>query len=204
MVSVIVPYTPLTPSRERAWIYTQKKIHQILPDCELIVADISGNIRTYNKAQAIIDATKKVTHEVVVVHDADCWCKALPAAIQAIETNQCMVAIPHKAINNLNEVSTHCLYNNLPCTHKYKTRGITKCGLIVVMHRDVLQEFPPDIRFVGWGHEDHAWSYMIGSKYEFWLGNGVAWHLWHDRANKEVVNANNSQLLQAYKKMYGP
>jgi len=202
MTSIIVPYAPLTPCRELAWNYAKTKITQIVPDCELIVSPIYGNILTYNKAQAIIDATPKATHEVVVIHDADCWCAELPAAIDIVGKDKRMVAMPYQEMRNLTQESTTALYDGVQEPLQWTTRGMTRCGGIVVMHIDILREFPPDTRFCGWGHEDHAWSYAIGSRHEFWLGQGIGWHLWHDSANKNNLNINNNELLKKYKQQY--
>jgi len=60
-------------------------------------------------------------------------------------------------------------------------------GGLTVVHRDAYAYAPMDPRFIGWGHEDDAWSYalhtLIGEPLH---AAGTLYHLWHQPQERQT------------------
>lgn len=208
-VSVLVPWTPGCPWRERAWAWVSEKYSATFPDWELVIGD-GATSAGYSRSRAILDAAAKAAGDVLVIADADVWCDPGPAVDQVADAGW---AIPHELVHRLSPDSTDLVlagadWRGLPLStdnsqDRRPYRG-HPTGTLVVVRRDVLVDVPPDRRFVGWGHEDDAWACalrtLVGAP---WRGRDDLVHLWHPpqpRVSRRVGSNESAALMARYRR----
>lgn len=206
-VSVVVPWRAGCPWREKAWEWVQARYAAAHPDWELVTGTCADG--PFNRSAAILDATSRASGDVLVVADADVWCDPQPAVDRVDESGW---AIPHLLIHRLAETSTLALldgeedWRGLPLSgdnpqDSRPYRG-HETGTLVVLRRDVLEDVPPDRRFVGWGQEDDAWALALRKLVGVpWRGRGDLVHLWHPappRLTRRVGNPESLALFRRY------
>jgi hypothetical protein len=203
-VSVVVPWSPGCPHRERAWAFVRDRY-------DLEVIEGSSPPGPYNRAAAILDGAAKATGDLLVIADADVFL-AGPLDESIAHTEQAGWAVPHRLIHRLSRTSTEQVYagadwHGLPLSddnrQDSKPYQGNETGTLLVIRRDVLEQAPPDPRFVGWGQEDNAWGYalrcLIGPP---WRGTADLVHLWHPpqpRTSRVTGNPENRALLNRYR-----
>lgn len=202
IVSVLVPFRAGCPYRERAWAWVRACYEATHPDWELVEGSCADG--PYNRSEAILDAASRATGDTFVIADADVWCDPQLAVEHAAWVGW---AIPHLLIHRLSEVSTervlagaewHGLSLSTDNKQDSKPYRGHETGTLVVVRRDVLNEAPPDRRFVGWGQEDDAWAralnVLIGKP---WRGSDDLVHLWHppQPRRSRIVGTTESQIL---------
>lgn len=186
-VSVLVPYRAGCPHRERAWAWVQGRYSAVHGDWQLVAAD--GGDGPFSRSQAILEAASRADGDMLVVADADVWVDGIDQAV--VEAASTGWAIPHLYVHRLSEPSTDRLltepgidWRALPLStdNAQDSRPYIghETGTLVVLDRHVLEDVPPDTRFVGWGREDDAWSLalrlLVGPP---WRGGHDLLHCWH-------------------------
>jgi hypothetical protein len=201
-VSVVVPWSPGCPHRERAWAFVQDRYDGL----EVVTG--ASPPGPYNRSAAILDGAAKASGDILLVADADVFCDPTQAIAEAELVGW---AVPHMMLHRLAPESTERVlagadWRGLPLStdnpqDRKPYRG-NLTGTMVAIRRDVLAAVPPDPRFVGWGSEDQAWAMalrtLIGRP---WRGDEDLVHLWHPaqpRLNRRVGTEQNRALLNRY------
>lgn len=208
-VAVVIPWRAGCLHRERALKWTIRRYLAAFRSLDVVLGSCDPD-RPFNRAQAIIDGASRTQADVLVVADGDVWCDPK----QAIdEVKSCGWAVPHLKIHRLSRESTDKVlrgedWHGLPLStdnrQDAKPYKGHETGTLVVLRRDVLEEVPPDPRFVGWGSEDDAWSCalrtLVGAP---WRGVDDLVHLWHPpqpRISRTVGNRESFALLRRYQR----
>lgn len=203
-VSVLVPWRPGCPWRERSWDWVQARYAE--RPYEVVTGGCPDG--PFNRAAAILDAARRSSGDILVVADSDVWCDPAEAIDHASRRGW---AVPHTLIHRLSPESTEAVLTGAPwrglplsTDNRQDSRPYRgkETGTLVVLHRDILDEVPPDPRFVGWGQEDLAWgaalNVLIGPP---WRGKDDLVHLWHPaqpRATRAVGNRESYALWRRY------
>lgn len=193
-VTVVVPYTPGQPARERAWEWVQARYRDRHPGYELVVA--TGPADPWCKARLVMPAVRDAADGIIVVADADVWTDNLAAAVEAVEAGYAW-AIPHRRVYRLTDDATAAV---LAGAEPDRRLGLDEppyvgcpAGGIVVMPKATALDIPLDPRFVGWGGEDRSWGWalriLLGGA---WRGDAALWHLWHPPQPRETRNRGNA------------
>lgn len=201
-VTVVVPFTPGQPDRDRAWEWVRDKLEQTYPDWEIIVG--TGDPERWVKADAVMPAVEAAKPGIVIVHDSDVWCDDTHQAVRAIEVGHTW-AIPHYQVRRLTRASTgRLLAGEEPSRLPLDEPAYVGCasGGIVVAPRDTFLDIPLDPRFVGWGSEDRSWAMalriLLGGP---WRGDTNLFHLWHppqERMTRNIGSEQSHALRQRY------
>lgn len=204
-VAVVIPYRAGCPHREAALQWTEVQFGRYMRR-KIILGDCDPD-QPFNRAEAIIDGARKTDADVLIVSDADCWTWGLDEALGAIERGAAW-AIPHSKLRRLNEASTRRVLDGDEPARGMKLEQSPytgyEAGTLLVIRRNVLLEVPPDQRFVGWGHEEQAWSHALTTLVSPpWRATSESlWHLWHppqQRKSRSSGSDENKALLQRYK-----
>lgn len=211
MTTVLVPYRPGCAHRERAWEYICGR-HLDLGRRVITGASPDG---LFNRAAAILDAARQSRARTLIIADADVWCDGIDEAVAAVEAGEPW-AVPHQMVHRLSPESTIQVlhgddWHGLPLStdnpqDSRPYRG-HETGTLFVIAAKVLHDVPPDVRFVGWGSEDDAWSRalrtLVGAP---WRADHDLVHLWHPaqpRKNRRVGNDDSAALLRRYRDAFG-
>lgn len=162
----------------------------------------------FNRSAAILDGVHRSDGEMILVADADCWTETVDALNAAVDSGW---AVPHLLLHRLSEESTakvlagadpHGLPLDRANAQDSRPYRGHECGTLLAIRRDVLLDVPPDVRFVGWGHEDDAWSRalrtLIGKP---WRGKRDLFHLWHPpqpRLRRTVGSVESKRMFGLY------
>lgn len=191
-VSVVVPWRADGGHRDRAWTWVQARWTELHPTWQIVVGEPPDG--PWCKAAAVADALTKADGSILVVADADVWCDATRAAVEAVHRSV-QWAIPHGKVYRLTEDATNGVLAGearpAPAAGLDRTPYVgVEGGGLVVLHRDTYRQTPLDRRFVGWGQEDESWGLalrtVVGPP---WRGVAPLWHLWHPpqpRLNQHV------------------
>lgn len=207
-VSVLIPWSPGCEWRERSFRWVLAKYAAVHPTWEVVTGSSSSEL--FSRSQAILDAASRATGDVLVVADADVWCD--PAAAVAAVAGPGW-AIPHTLIRRLSPQSTEAVFagaehlTGLPLStdngqdsKPYKGHAT---GTLVVFTRDVLDQVPPDPRFVGWGREDDAWATalrtLVGSPVRYGADLVHLWHPPQERLSRTKASDENEALFRRYR-----
>lgn len=212
-VSVVIPYRPGCPWRERAFDWTQQRWAD-WADVEVVWAP--GPDGEFSRTGAIRDAVAACTGDVLIVADADVWVDgdAVDDAIGGALASGW--AVPHRLIHRLSPESTEQVlaganWRDLPLStdnpQDSKPYVGHEAGTFLVITRAAFEAAPPDPRFVGWGQEDDAWASalrtIVGRP---WRGEADLVHLWHPaepRQSRRVGNDDNVALWRRYRAARG-
>jgi hypothetical protein len=206
-VSVLVPFRAGCPYRDAAWRWVQHQYHDTFPGWEIVTG--KSGYGPFNRSQAILDAASHATGDTFVVADADVFTDGLETAVEAAQTAGW--AVPHLLLHRLSKDSTARVlagddWRGLPLSTDNRQdakpyRG-NECGTLVVVRRDVLNDVPPDVRFVGWAREDQAWALALRTFIgQPWRGTADLPHLWHPpqpRPNRVQGSAATEALYRRY------
>lgn len=204
MVTVIVPWRPGCPHRERAWEWVRAQYARWHPGWHVVEAPAPA-AGVWCKATAAHPAIRSAPSGVVVVADADVWCDRIDAAVLAVTAGAAAWAIPHRLVHRLTQAATDALIAGAAaeetCQRPYT--GLEGGG-IVVAHRDTLIDVPLDPRFTGWGQEDLSWAMALHTLHgPAWRGTADLIHLWHppqDRLSRKIGSIAGQQLHRRYVK----
>lgn len=208
--AVIVPWLPGCPHRERAWEWVQRQYSENHPTWEIV----TGSPEPFSRSRGILEAARKTDADVLVVSDADVYCDPSEAVDAAGEHGW---AVPHLFLHRLSEASTACVlagedWRGLPLStdnaQDSKPYKGNEAGTLLVIRQDVLEDVPPDPRYVSWGQEDTSWSkalrVLVGPP---WRGDRDLPHLYHppaSRLSRVKGSEENMQLYRRYKQARHP
>lgn len=205
-VSVVVPWSPGCPHRERAWEFVRARYDGL----EIVTGDSPPG--PYNRSAAIVNGARRASGDVLLIADADVFLAGELDQVVA-EATRAGWAVPHLLLHRLSPESTDRVlagadWRGLPLsTDNAQDRRPYKgneTGTMVAVRRDVLLEVPPDVRFVGWGSEDQAWAMALHSIVGApWRGGDDLVHLWHPpqpRMTRVVGTEENRRLLNRYRR----
>lgn len=203
-VTAVVPWTPGCPYRERSWRFVRAQLEAF--GFEVIEGRSPDG--PYNRAWAILDGAMRASNEIIVVHDADVVVP-LGLAIHHLERGRSW-AVPHGNVWRLTRESSAEYLDvgtYLPHMETEEIHRGNETGTCVLLRRESLDAAPPDVRFVGWGHEDDAWQCalrtMVGAP---WRGSAPLHHLWHPpqpRQNRNFGSRANIDLARRYRHAKG-
>ncbi len=163
----------------------------------------------WRKALAVADALTQTTASVLVVADADVWCDGLLEAIAHV-ANGGAWAMPHRGVLRLSERATSALLTtgeaDLTDSAQPGYLGVEGGGA-VALRRDVYERCPLDPRFAGWGSEDEAWGFALGTLHgPSYRVKAPLLHLWHppaERATRSRGSRESWDLRKRYAKAIG-
>ncbi|MFZ4431576.1 MAG: hypothetical protein ACOYOQ_00115 [Microthrixaceae bacterium] len=201
--AVVIPWRPGCPWREQSleWVTERLETTYGWP----IVLGHCRDDLPFNRAEAILDGARRTDAEVIVVHDGDVWLDG------DLEWTVSMAgrghwAVPHYHLCRLTEEASGRVLGGEPLSPRLPLaqapyRG-NPTGTLVALHRDLLFDVPPDVRFVGWGQEDEAWwcalDVMVGRCHR---GAADLYHLWHPpqkRMDRVRGNPEGVALMKRY------
>jgi hypothetical protein len=213
-VSVVIPYRSDGGERDRSLAWLLTKLEAEHPDWQVHVVTDDGD-GPFNRAALLRRGVTEVCGDIIVAHDADCWCPDLPEAVRQVQQGRSWV-VPHTMVHRLSPESSArfmdgAALEGLPLStdnpqDSRPYRGVVGGG-VVVLTRSAFHQTPPDPRFAGWGGEDEAWGYALAAA----VGKaarmgGPLVHLWHPpqpRQSRVVGNEENQALLRRYRKAKG-
>jgi hypothetical protein len=209
-VSVVIPWRPGCPHREAARAAVGERLAVAQPDWQVVDADCLDE--EWNKAEAAITGVAASFGDVIVVHDADVWCEALPEAVQAVR-NGAAWAMPHSQVYRLSPAATEAVLTKAATLDEARAstverpyRGVDGGGIVVVS-RATFEKVPPDTRFRGWGGEDESWAAALSTLAgPVWRGDAPLIHFWHPpqpRQSRSRGSEENYALHQAYRAARG-
>jgi hypothetical protein len=205
-VSVIIPWRAGCPHREASRQYIGERFAAEYPSWQVVDADCTDEM--WNKAEAIIDGTRRSFGDIVVVHDADVWCDDLSPAVETVK-NGAAWAMPYRELHRLTPDATAEVLSGSASiddvAHRVAEpvyRGVDGGGLLVVRRKHV-ESVPPDVRFRGWGGEDEAWAWALSTLVgPMWRGKARLIHFWHppqQRRSRNVGSVENEALWNQYR-----
>jgi hypothetical protein len=202
VISVIVPWQPGCPYRERNWAYLRPFWER---HGEVIEGVCDG---PWSKGVAVRDGLARAHGDKIVVADADVWVDPT----LAIESDATW-AVPHLKVHRLSDESTVRMIDGEPWralpldrsnSRDMKPYNGQPAGGVLVINRAALEQCLPDPRFVGWGHEDVAWDIALTTLYgNPWRDNADLVHLWHPpqpRIDRSTGSHQSKALLRRYQK----
>lgn len=208
-VSVVIPWRPGCPYRERNRDWVVGQIESRYPDWQIVEADHPGD--DWSKAEAILAGVEASFGDIIVVHDADCWSEG---TIEAVETvrNRAPWAMPHGRVVRLDEHATNewlagsRAKETVRRTSERPYQGVIGGGILVVP-RSTIEQIPPDPRFRGWGGEDESWGYALDTLAGTVVrGEYDLIHLWHPpqaRRSRAHGSKQNTDLAAQYRAARG-
>lgn len=204
-VSVLVPFRGGCPHRDRAWRFVRDWYLETT-DWQIVLGDSTS--AEFSRTQAILDAYSRADGDVLVVADADVICDGIPDALDHAQTSGW--AVPHLLLHRLSAESTACViegidWRGLPLStdnqQDRKPYVGYEAGTLLVLTRDTFETAPPDPRFIGWGHEEEAWSTalrcLVGPP---WRGTADLAHLWHPPAPRQARGKGSDANLNLYRR----
>lgn len=182
-VDIILPYAGNDVYRASALSYVSSRWESL--GVNVVVGETG---EPFSKARAVFDALKTSTADIIVVHDADSWSDATPAAITSVAVGAASWVVPFRTVRRLDEAATKAIIEDgaemggklIKTPHR-----MVPGGGICVLHREHYEQAPLDPRFVGWGHEDECWGlalqHLLGRPT---ITGDILWHLYHPPADK--------------------
>lgn len=211
-VSIVVPFRPDCPYRERAWVFLEARWRSAFPDAQIVVAcDGEG---PWRKGTAVRRGLELATGDIVAIVDADVWCERAAQAVELVRVGAPW-AMPFKRLIRLTEKATYEVLAGGDLAEigkrrrSWAERPYTQhaAGGIVVLRREVALAIPIDPRFAGWGQEDEAWRFALetlaGQRARL---EATLFHLWHEpapRLSRAVGSRANVDLRRRYAEARG-
>lgn len=215
MISILVPYAPSTPDRDRLWDWAEKR-WSLIPDAEILIGvpDRTGKPGDFNHPQAINRAAERASGDVFVIADADTVCNPdwLVAAVEKAREGDWVLASHYV---QLNERTTRDLLTQPADVHievkKKDTNWIggSSWSGVVVVPRDAFELLDgSDERHLGWGFDDICFGLALDTLWKPHVRlDGFVYHLWHPQSLGDTFGQTNTAqqrvLTEAYKKAIG-
>lgn len=200
---VIIPWRPGCEHRLRALRWVLARWETTHPAWQVTIAEHDQG--EWCKALAVMPEIEASSADVIVVADADVWCDHVDNAVSLV-ADGLPWTMPHGPVHRLGQEATEQLYGGAPLEGfgieqltEWPYWGVSGGGMVVLTRAAALQ-VPLDDRFAGWGGEDHAWGYALGSLLETNRRDpaAVLWHLWHPSAPRltRKVGSRESEALR--------
>lgn len=209
--AVLIPWAGVCPHRTAALEYVRAWYAEHFPDWQICIGHAEAGPQ-WCKAQAVADAARQTSADVLVVADADCFAPRVGDAVKAVRDSRAW-AMPHYVVHRLSPSATKDVIENgtNPATFPRSLRHYAQMpytgyagGGITVLKRSVYMDCPLDPRFVGWGQEDESWAIALKALHGApWRPQpGPLWHLWHPpqrRSSRAVGSPLSQNLRTAYR-----
>lgn len=209
-VSVVVPFRPGDPERDRLWAWCRARWEMAFPGWEIVVAADDDCLGPWRKGVAIRHGLLRASGEIVAIVDADVWCDQVAAAVELVRSGTARWVAPFRRVLRLTPGATERVLGG-EAIAEVGARGSawvepayvqSAAGGMVAMPRETAVVVPMDPRFAGWGGEDHAWAYaletLVGPRVRL---DGPLWHLWHapaPRLSRAVGSVASERLRRCY------
>lgn len=200
-VETIIPWRAGCPHRTAALHLIRRLWARTHPSWTVTVAEHDG---PWCKAAAVMPAVARSDADTIIVADADVWVDDID---QMIGTGRWVV--PHLKVHRLSELATEAVFSGVDFEDAARCglterpyEGVPGGGMVIVRRLDAMR-IPLDLRFVGWGGEDHAWGYalttMLGEPVRY---DNPLWHLWHPpqpRQSRKIGSHQSEKLRRRYR-----
>ncbi|WP_373601534.1 galactosyltransferase-related protein [Paraclostridium bifermentans] len=204
-VSILVPHRNGEFYRDRNWKYLKNIYNCLIPDAEICLGDTSSI--PYSKSEAVNNAFKKATREILVIMDSDILIdiESLNTAISIVDKYKFI--LPYNKLVRLDEKSTEKILNKELLNIEdidISNNSIIKeesrmVGGIYVTTKEVYKNIGGfDERFRGWGGEDDAVlscvKYIYGKYHRL---DNILYHLYHTRQHQNAeCRIKNLEILK--------
>lgn len=207
-VAILVPWVGGDSHREASWEWNHRRLASEHAGWEIIQG--TSNAVGFSRTQALLDARRRTTAEVLVAHDADVFMDPadLLDLVEAVSDRRWSVP---GTLHRLSEESSRQAmrgvdWRGLPLSQDnrqdMRPYRIHECGTVVALTSAAFDTAPPDPRFVRWGSEDDAWAAALRTLVGPPARTGVdVVHLWHPaepRKSRAVGNDANRNLARRY------
>lgn len=198
-VAVLIPYRPGDQYRENAFRFVRDWWDQF----GYPVHVAAGPEGLFNRSAARNEAARSASWDVGIFADADTIGEPelIPKAVEAAAAGK--LAYPFTQFEGLSAVGTRNLINGAGRLQVIKRKRLSPGGILAV-HRDLYELVGGyDEAFQGWGYEDLAFVYAVGTFAETHREPGTITHLWHPNApEKPAAIAGKRNQNRARKERY--
>lgn len=180
-VAVLIPYRPGDVYRQQAWEYVRKWWEQF--DYPVVIG--AGPEGLMNRAAARNEAARLVDWDVGLFADADTigQPELIPKAVEAASAGK--LAYPYTDFVGFSARGTQQLFTGHPAPHVIKRKQLSPGGILAISHGVYDSVGGYDEAFVGWGYEDLAFVYAVGTFAETHRELGSIYHLFHPNAKEK-------------------
>jgi hypothetical protein len=191
--SVVIPYRPGDPHRDRLFSYVEAVAHAALGVEAIVADDLHQHDGLFNHGQAINIAASQASGSVLVIVDADTVPDDAAAFRNAVEATVAdgVWRLPERYVQ-LREHATDTFMDGrdkVTFDHtnvEWIGEKICWSGLVIVPAAAFWQVGGADERFVGHGPDDVALALALNAIYgTVRRYPGAAVHLWHPRGDQE-------------------
>ncbi len=201
-VAVIIPYQSTDPHRLRALEHVGRWYAQFRWP---IITDTGPTDGGWSKGAAVAAAVARTDAEIFVIADADSYLASVAAlrdAVEFVARGRHAWVMPHGPVHRLTEAETERVYAGRPARLGKLVRpvyaGVVGGGIIVLSRAAYDTVGGIDPRFVGWGGEDIAFGWALGTLVGPYhpLGAPLV-HLWHPHPAPSLRGSEQSEALLA-------
>jgi hypothetical protein len=205
--SVVIPINELHGARLDNWQYVQARWRAEYLQWPIINGWCPD---PWRKAVAMINGAHAAPYSPLIISDADVWTPGIEEAVQMSLDLDTWVK-PHHRLIRLNQRATEAAlagedlstFRDNPDAWEEKPYRQTPTGAVVIMPKRILNDTPPDPRFVGWGGQDYSWGLMLETLHGRPASpHLITYHLWHPpppRLNRHAGSHENEALKKRYK-----
>lgn len=214
-VAVLVPWAGACPHRRAAWHHVRNWYQKHHSDWQVTMG-FSRPGPQWCKAEAVADALRDTSADILVIADADCIPPGIGAAVGQVREGAPW-AMPHYKVHRLSEGATQLVLDGIEPEELATNRKVYAQhpyigypgGGVTAIHRDVYESVPLDPRYRGWGQEDESWAMALQLLHgEPWRPESVPlWHLWHppqQRLTRVTGSHASRELLGQYRRAVTP
>lgn len=199
-ISLLVPFRPTTPQRERVWLWLERYWRHELPGVEIIVG--SSTRTPFSKTEAVNDAARRARGQIFVILDSDAYLRGriirhcATRIEQALQRGERLWYMPYRHLYRLTETATETILCCDPRSPPRFERGLPRSiletprsaayghrygAMIQIMPREAFNLVGGmDPRFAGWGGEDVAFLRALDTLYcPHRTLTASIFHLWH-------------------------
>lgn len=210
-VSVLIPFRPDEPYREKAFKWILEFYKKMLPDAEICIGSCNSGL--FCKSAAVNEAAEKSTRNIFVIADADIIFDPQSIEHSLFLLEEAAWVIPYTQVLDISKNSTDKLLRRKPFwpgtaenleVTKRTPRAVGGLNIVPRKHFEAVGGW--DERFFGWGGEDDSFCYTLDTicgKHKR-LQKDIL-HLWH-KPVKSKGNPNyqyNRELVKRYYRAYG-